>query len=108
MLAPSDAGRIAGQRVDADEEIMVRSDLLNAIRRLPLRERLAVLEDSLHDLREDIAAADPRDGKRVVARGRDQELRKAAERALPLYRAGGELTAFTALDTDPFYDHESG
>jgi hypothetical protein len=86
---------------------MVRSDLLDAIRRLPLRERLAVLEESLHDLREDFTAADHEGGGRVVARERDRKLQKAAERALPLYSAGGELTAFTALDGDPFYDHES-
>jgi hypothetical protein len=44
---------------------------------------------------------------REAIRYDDQKLLEAAIAALPLYETGDELTAFTALDSEPFEDYEA-
>lgn len=86
---------------------MNATDLLDELRRLPLRERLSILEMTLHEIREELDPSVSASSQRNATNDRDRRLRDAALAALPLYEAGDELTAFTALDSEPFLDHES-
>ncbi len=77
---------------------MTREAILEEIKKLPMTDRLAVMEASLHLIRlqlqqlESSQILEPR-----------QQLVLAAETLLPDYVHGGELTAFTALDGEDFY-----
>ena len=67
-------------------------------KRTPI-ERLTVIEAALHLIREDLQQL-----KRPLTQTeRKRELATAAEALLPDYAAGGELTIFTALDSEDFY-----
>ncbi len=81
---------------------MTKREILEQLARLDLTERLAILEDALHDVREELAQrrADATDAERSA------KLAAAALALLPDYEAGGELTAFTSLDAEPI--HASG
>lgn len=85
---------------------MSTPDLVRELRRLPLRERLEVLEVTLHEIRQELDTNSVRRVEENTNEKQDQELREAAIAALPLYEANGELTAFTALDGEPFHDYE--
>jgi hypothetical protein len=86
---------------------MNATELLDELRRLPLRERLSVLEVTLHEIREELDPSFSAKSKRIATDDRNRRLREAALVALPLYEAGDELTVFTDLDGEPFLDHES-
>ena len=86
---------------------MRATDLVDELRRLPLTERLTVLEMTLHEIREELGTASHALPAREFTGDEDQQLREAALIALPLYEAGDELTAFTALDSEPFHDYEA-
>ena len=72
--------------------------ILEELKKLTTTERLTIAEAALHLIREDLqpvqSAAWPE---------RRQQLTAAAEALLPDYAAGGELTIFTALDSEDFY-----
>ncbi len=71
--------------------MMTTTELLEQLNRLPPAERLQVVESALHQIREELAG----DGT--------TELAQAAERLLGDYVNDPELTAFTALDSEPFH-----
>ena len=83
---------------------MSQRDLLDQLRGLSLLDRLAVLEVALRGIREDMATQGLSGTDDAADEERSRALREAALAALPLYEAGGELTAFTALDGEPFYE----
>ncbi|MGH2588211.1 MAG: hypothetical protein ACRDJE_25105 [Dehalococcoidia bacterium] len=87
---------------------MSQAQLLEELRRLPVQERLAVVETTLHELRQEIGSMSPETSRADASDERRRWLRAAALAALPLYEDGGELTAFTSLDGEPFHDHEEG
>ena len=82
--------------------VMTKSEILEQLTLLDLAERLAILEDALHGVRDELARrrADAADAERSA------KLAAAALALLPDYEAGGELTAFTSLDAEPI--HASG
>jgi hypothetical protein len=79
--------------------IMTKSEILEGLTVLDLTERLAIIEDALHSVREELARrrADAVDADRTA------RLAAAAASLLPDYEAGGELTAFTSLDAEPVH-----
>jgi hypothetical protein len=79
--------------------VMTKSEILEQLTLLDLAERLAILEDALHGVREELARrrADAADAERSA------KLAAAALALLPDYEAGGELTAFTSLDAEPVH-----
>jgi hypothetical protein len=67
---------------------MSTKEILQGIKRLPFHERLLVIEKALKTLHE----------------GADTQLEKAAKALLTDYKKDKNLTAFTALDFEKFYE----
>lgn len=65
------------------------SDILREIEDLPLQDQILVIEKALKSLKKD-------ENKR--------ELRRAARELLEEYKADKDLTAFTDLDLEDFYE----
>jgi len=78
---------------------MTHSEILEELKRLPAAERLKIIEAALQLLHEDLRQVEQSD---IYYAQRKQRLAKAAEALRPDYLAGGELTAFTALDGEDF------
>jgi hypothetical protein len=78
---------------------MKRIDLLKEFKKLTPSERLAVIEAALQQLRADLEGA-PEPKPLAV---RKKEMAAAAKALQKDYAAGGELTAFTALDAEDFH-----
>jgi hypothetical protein len=73
---------------------MTQVEILEAIKKLTAAERLAIVEAALRLIREDLQ---PMEYPLTPAERRPQ-LATAAEALLADYKAGDELTVFTALD----------
>jgi ribosomal protein L7/L12 len=69
------------------EKKMSAADILNRLMELSLSERLTVLEDALHQIREELAGREPE--------AIDAQLSAAAASLLSDYAQDAELTAFT-------------
>ncbi len=67
---------------------MSTREILQSIKQLPFNERLSIIEKALKTLHEST----------------DNQLEKAAKSLLADYKNDKELTAFTALDFDKFYE----
>jgi hypothetical protein len=79
---------------------MTYAELLEALKKLTLAERLALMEAVLHLMREELQqGAQP-----PAAQERSERLAAAAKALLPDYTADSELTSFTALDSEDFYE----
>lgn len=72
--------------------VMDKSHILKALTRLSLAERLAVIEEALHQLRQEIDHA--------VALQQARCLLQAAQALREDYLHDPELTAFTSLDSE--------
>ena len=84
---------------------MTQTGVLEGLKILTTTERLTVIEAALHLIRKDLQQVDlppARTEKRRIDDIRRQ-LAAAAKALLPDYQAGGELTIFTALDSEDFY-----
>jgi hypothetical protein len=81
---------------------MDQLEIINAIKDLPAAARLAVAEATLQSLREELP---PPLSTLEEKRGR---LAEAARIALPYYLSDPELTIFTALDGEDFYEYGEG
>ena len=77
---------------------MTQGQILEEIGRLPIPDRLTLIEDILRTVRQDLRHA--KQAQRQVSQKR--QLAVAAQAMLADYTAGGELTAFTALDSEDF------
>jgi hypothetical protein len=78
---------------------MSTTQLVDELKRLTNAERLEVIEAATRLVREDLGPA--------AASARDQQnrrIREAATRLKDLYEPGGELTEWTALDSEDFTD----
>lgn len=75
---------------------MTRIELIEAIRELPTKERLEVIEAAIHTLQEDLQPSLQDEHKQHMAR--------AAEALLKDYEDDRELTCFTALDGEAFHE----
>jgi len=65
------------------------SDLVKEIEKLPLHERILVIEKALRSLRHIESA---------------EEMKRAARELREEYKSDKDLTAFTSLDLDDFYE----
>ena len=67
---------------------MSTREILQSIRQLPFNERLSIIEKALKTLHE----------------SKDTKLEKAANALMADYKTDKELTAFTAIDFENFYE----
>ncbi len=79
---------------------MTPTEILEELSKLSATERLAILEAALHLTRQEMRQAD----QPLSKAERKRKMALAAEALLPDYVAGGELTIFTALDGEDFYE----
>ncbi len=79
---------------------MTYAEILEALKKLTLAERLALMEAVLHLTREELHQR----GQPPVGQERTEQLAAAAKALLPDYTADPELTSFTALDSEDFYE----
>ena len=77
---------------------MVKTDVIDELKKLSTTERLAIIEDMIHITREEI------EKQKHDSQKRKQELEAAARTLLPDYNNDKELTSFTALDSEEFYE----
>ncbi|GFP32112.1 hypothetical protein HKBW3S42_00417 [Candidatus Hakubella thermalkaliphila] len=77
---------------------MTQVEILEELKKLTIPERLTVVEGVLHLIREDLEH-----GQLLSWTERKRQLATAAEALLPDYTVGGEMTIFTALDSEDFY-----
>ena len=75
---------------------MTQTEILEALRRRTAMERLTVLEAALQQIREDLQQM----GKPLPQIEMKRQLPTATEALVADYAAGGELTIFTALDSE--------
>jgi hypothetical protein len=75
---------------------MTQAEILEALRNLTATERITVIQAALQQIRDDLQHRE-----QVLAQvDKKQRLALAAKALLPDYEAGGELTIFTALDSE--------
>lgn len=77
---------------------MTQGEILDELKKLTTAERLAVMEAALRLIREDLRQTE----RPLTSIERKQQLTTAAEVLLRDYQTGGELTAFTVLDSEDF------
>lgn len=78
---------------------MTQIEILEELEKLTTTERLTIIEAALHLIREDLQQEE----QPLARTERKRQLAAAAEALLPDYAAGGELTIFTALDSEDFH-----
>ncbi|MBM4166302.1 MAG: hypothetical protein FJ218_05195 [Ignavibacteria bacterium] len=74
---------------------MTQTEILTELKRLPTSECISVIETALEFVREDFQY--PKKEKEI-------QLEEAAKMALPFYLHDKDLTAFTSLDSEDFYE----
>ena len=79
---------------------MTYTEMLETLKKLTLTERLALTEAALHLIREELQQ---REQQRATDE-RTTRLAAAAQALLPDYTADTDLTSFTALDSEDFYE----
>jgi len=77
---------------------MQHTEILTEIIRLPLSERIAVIESALVPVRKELHLTE------ITHRDMTQQMSEAAEALYTDYLENDELTAFTALDSEDFYE----
>ena len=77
---------------------MTQVEILEELKKLTTAERLAIVEAVLRLIREDLQQME----RPLTPMERKQQLVTAAKALLPDYKAGDELTVFTALDSEDF------
>ncbi len=78
---------------------MTQVQILEELKNMTTAERLTIIETALRLIREDFEPVrQPLDQAELK-----RQLTVAAEALLPDYKAGGELTIFTALDSEDFH-----
>ncbi len=78
---------------------MIQVEILEELKKSTIPERLTIIEAALRLIREDLQQV----GLPLTRAERRRQLAEAAEALLQDYAAGGELTVFTALDSEDFY-----
>ena len=77
---------------------MTQAEILQELKRLPVLDRLTVVETALHLIREDLQREEHAEDRLQTK----QQLAAAAEALLADYASDEELTAFTVLDSEDF------
>ena len=79
---------------------MTYTEMLETLKKLTLTERLALMEAVLHLMREELQQR----GQQPTTDEKTERLAAAAQALLPDYATDTELTSFTALDSEDFYE----
>ena len=79
---------------------MTYTEMLETLKQLTLTERLALMEAALHLMREELQQHE----QQPATDERTARLAAAAQALLPDYTTDTELTSFTALDSEDFYE----
>ena len=82
-----------------DRADMTQMEILEELTKLPITERLTIIETVLHRVCADLQSTE----QPTAQTGSTGQLAAAAAALLPAYEAGGELTIFTALDSEDFH-----
>jgi hypothetical protein len=82
---------------------MTQIEILEEIKKLSTSERLTFIEAAIRLIREDLQLRHELEQRSRPQAERRRELETAAKALLPDYIAGGELTAFTVLDSEDFH-----
>ena len=77
---------------------MTNREILEELKRLPTADRLRIVEFTVHELREELTGE-----SLPVTEKSDGRLAQAAQALLADYTSDSELTAFTALDSEPLH-----
>jgi len=75
---------------------MTQTEILEALRKLTAVERITVIQAALQQMRDDLQQRE----QSLTQVDKKQRLAVGAETLLPDYRAAGDLTIFTALDSE--------
>jgi hypothetical protein len=75
---------------------MTQTEILEALGKLTAVERITVIQAALQQIHDDLQQRE----QSLTQVDKKQQLAVAAETLLPDYMAGGELTVFTALDSE--------
>jgi hypothetical protein len=75
---------------------MTQTEILEALRKLTATERIAVIQAALQQICDDLQHKE----QLLAQTEKRRQLTAAAEKLLPDYAAGGELTILTALDSE--------
>jgi hypothetical protein len=78
---------------------MTQREILEELGKLTTTERLTIIETALHQLHEELYPEE----QPVTRAETKQQLMAAANALLPDYVTDGELTVFTALDSEDFH-----
>ena len=79
---------------------MTYTEMLETLKKLTLTERLVLMEAVLHLMREELQQR----GQQPTTDEKTERLAAAAQALLPDYATDTELTSFTALDSEDFYE----
>ena len=79
---------------------MTYTEMLETLKQLTLTERLALMEAALHLIREELQQR----AQQPAIYERTERLAAAAQALLPDYTTETELTSFTVLDSEDFYE----
>jgi hypothetical protein len=79
---------------------MTYTEMLETLKKLTLTERLALMEAALHLMREELQQRE----QQPATDEKTAQLAAAAQALLPDYATDTELTSFTALDSEDFYE----
>ena len=79
---------------------MTYTEMLETLKQLTLTERLALMEAALHLIREELQQR----AQQPALYERTERLAAAAQALLPDYTTETELTSFTVLDSEDFYE----
>jgi hypothetical protein len=85
---------------------MSRAELIEGLKKLPVAERLAVIEAALHDMREEMQPSLASRLRSMSRAEKDRLLQEGARIMADDYANDPELTAFTALDGEDFLEQE--
>lgn len=78
---------------------MTQREILEELKKFPTTERITIIEAALHLIHENLQQIE----QPLTKTEKKRRLTAAAETLLPVYSAGGELTAFTAIDHEDFH-----
>jgi len=78
---------------------MTQREIIEELKKLAPAQRLAIVEATLRSIREELAPAQ----EPVKELELEGKLAAAVEALLPDYAQGGDLTSFTALDSEDFH-----
>jgi hypothetical protein len=78
---------------------MTQVEILEELKKFTVSERLTIVETALRLIREDLQQME----HPLARTERKRQLVAAAKALLPDYTTDGELTIFTALDSEDFY-----